>query len=263
MSENQDLPIPDQSRIAFVYNGQTVTFDENRFIDVTQMWRASGSPPMKKFAEWRRYSGATFITDLAKEHRVGIAHLIRVTRGGGSNPSSTSAHWQVALAYAKYLSNEFHRFVNEAFREWAEEKANPDLKVDRAVDGYRRKGWDDQRIAARVDGVVQRKLFTDTLKVHGVQGSGYALCTDAINKEVLGGSAKEIKLSRGVPAKAVTRDHLETYELAGIRFAEAMASKRMTEGCTHGSGPCCKVCREAGEAVGSAMVKMGLAPVGR
>ena len=34
----------------------------------------------------------------------------------------------------QYSGHEFHRFVNEAFREWAEEKANPDLKAERAID---------------------------------------------------------------------------------------------------------------------------------
>lgn len=261
MPLNQDLPVPDPASVAFVYNGHDITFDDKRFVCVTDMWRAAGSIPGREFKKWRSYQGANFIDSLAQNLKVRRADLTRSVTG---RPpwAGTWGHWQIALAYAKHLSPEFHRFVNEAFREWNEERVNPDLKVQRAVDGYRRRGWDDQRITARIEGVVQRKLFTDTLQAHGVAGRGYAICTDAINREVLGGTAKEVKLTRGLPAKAETRDHLEGYELAGIRFAEAMASKRITDGCAHGNGPCCNVCREAGHAVGMAMAKMGLAPIG-
>jgi hypothetical protein len=190
---------------------------------------------------------------------VGVAHLIRVTVGGGPKPSATWAHWQVALAYAKYLSNEFHRFVNEAFREWAEEQADPDLKARRAIEGYRRRGKDDGWILARLDGIVQRRRFTETLKDHGVQGAGFAICTDGINKEVLGHSARQLKRARGVPAGARTRDQLGALELAALRFAEAMAEERMGDDHVRGNAACGRLCREAGTATRRAMDSMGLA----
>jgi hypothetical protein len=259
MSKSKDLARRHSAGIAFTYNGQEVTFDEHRFIDVTQMWRAVGSPPNKKPSEWARHSGTReFVQSLADSLRVGIAHLWKSRTGNGVG--TTKVHWQIALAYAKYLSPEFHRFVNEAFREWTEERANPDLKVERAVEGYRRKGWDDERIAARIDGIVQRNILTDTLKSRGVDGLGYAICTDAINTEVLGGSAKAIKLAKGLPAKARTRDHLDSVQLAGLGLAEAMASRKIKDGCTHGNGSCCEVCRESGKAVAGAMAQMGYAP---
>src|SRR5262249_49670413 len=156
-----------------------------------------------------------------------ISHLIRASRKTRTDLGTTWAHWQIALAYAKYLSHEFHRFVNEAFREWAEEQADPDLKARRAIAGYRRRGKDDRWILARLDGIVQRRRFTDALKAYGVQGAGFARCTDGINKAVLGRSARQIKRARGVPPSARTRDQLDAVELAAIRFAEAMAEERI------------------------------------
>lgn len=251
----KDLPASRSAGIAFTYNDHAVLFDENRFIDVTQMWRAVGSPANKEFRAWKRKDGASFIRDLAKSLNVPQGHVFQSSRG---RTGRTWAHWQVAVAYAKYLSNEFHRFVNEAFREWAQEKADPDLKVKRAIEGYRHRGWDDRKIRARIEGIVQRNSFTAVLQEHGVVERGYAVCTDAINKEVLGGSAKEAKLSMGLGSKARVRDHLEPHQLAALQFAEAMASKRIEDSCSHGNGPCCNVCEQAGSVVRHAMNTMGL-----
>ena len=254
MPENSGLPAP--QGIAFHYQGHEVRYDENKFIDVTEMWRSVESPENKKFKDWKRKDGASFISDLSKDRKVPVGHLYKFTPGkhGGS-----WAHWQIAIAYAKYLSNDFHRFVNEAFREWAEENANPDLKITRGVEGYKRLGWDARRIEARIGGLVQRHLFTDMLKEHGVAGRGYAICTDAINREVLGASANQIRLARGLSPNAPVRDALETEELAAIGFAEAMARKKIDGDCAHGNGECCEVCRQSGQAVYAAMAAMGLA----
>jgi hypothetical protein len=168
VSKPSNLPATITPGIAFTYNETEVAFDERRLVNVTQMWRAVGSPPNKRFADWRRRVGASFIRDLAKDRGVAIRHLIRVSRKKGTDPGATWAHWQVAVAYAKYLSNEFHRFVNDAFREWAEERADPGLKARRAVEGYRRQGKDDRWIADRLDGIVRRNSFTGALKDHGV-----------------------------------------------------------------------------------------------
>jgi hypothetical protein len=162
--------------------------------------------------------------------------------------------------YAKYLSNEFHRFVNEAFREWAEEKADPDLKARRAVEGYRRQGKDDRWIADRRDSIVRRNSFTGTLNDRGVDGPVYAICSDAINKEVLGHPAGQIKRVRGASRKSVrTRDLLSPLELSALRFAEAMAEERVRGAGARGNAACRRVCREAGAATHRAMAAVGLA----
>lgn len=156
------LPARSDRRVAFTYNDHVVEFDDRRLVDVTQMWRAAGSPPNKEFKDWRRYVGASFVQDLANSLRVGKSHLIRSVSKRGDKGGGTWAHWQIALAYAKYLSNDFHRFVNEAFREWVEERADPGLKARRAVEGYERQGRDRVWIKERLDGIVERNDLTDT-----------------------------------------------------------------------------------------------------
>ena len=206
--------------VPFTYNGAAVTYDAGRMINLTEMWKAAGAVENRDPRIWRRREGRGFIADLALTLNVTQGHIIRGERGRGG---STWAHWQIALAYAKYLSHEFHRFVNEAFREWAEEKADPGLKLERAIAGYQRHGKDSAWIRVRTEGILVRHGLEGTLHNHGVEGVGYAACTDAINKRVLGGRAKQIKLARGLPAKARTLNHISMFDMSAVRFAEVMA----------------------------------------
>jgi len=237
--------------VAFNYGGVDVLFDDERLVSLTSMWEAAGKPANQSPYQWQRYAGAGFIADLAKTHKGGNAPFIKTRRGKGV--AGTWAHWQVAMAYAKHLSHEFHRFVNEAFKEWAEERNNPDLKAARAVEGYRRQKWDDAKIIARLEGIVQRKAFTDTLKDHEVKGSGYAICTDAINTKVLGAPAKKLRAGKKLPASVATRDSLETHEMAALRFAEAMAVKRINDSNVRGNRACRDTCAFAGTVVRNSM----------
>lgn len=50
-----------------------------------------------------------FVEFLAETHNMGNSHVIVVKRGKGGG---TFGHWQVGLAYAKYLSPEFHMWCN-------------------------------------------------------------------------------------------------------------------------------------------------------
>ena len=75
-------------------------------VSMTDMWRAAGSDPSRKPSEWMRSrTGKRFFDHLMLIKNVGISHLISVESGrnGGA-----WAHWQVALAYAKFLSPKFH-----------------------------------------------------------------------------------------------------------------------------------------------------------
>lgn len=98
-----------------VYNGSEIRA-KNEMLSLTDMWKAAGSPVNQSPAQWARTPRAsTFIE--AVGFNVGKSHneVFRSVRGG-RNPG-THAHWQVGLAYAKYLSDEFHMWCNEVVRE--------------------------------------------------------------------------------------------------------------------------------------------------
>lgn len=83
---------------------------------ITDLWRAHGAIASRKPKEWLRSADAQRLFEfLSDSLEGGNSHLTkaRKTAGGGGD---TWAHWQLALAYAKWLSPEFHARVNEIYR---------------------------------------------------------------------------------------------------------------------------------------------------
>jgi len=113
---------------ALVINDPAIRFTDDKLVNLTDFWKAGSGDPSKKPAQWLKTDAAkAFIAELGKGEDI---HLIQITRGrfGG-----TFAHWQIALAYAKYLSPEFHIHCNNIIRRFVEEEQNPDMAVDRAT----------------------------------------------------------------------------------------------------------------------------------
>ena len=99
-------------------------------VSLTDMWKAQGSKPSRKPTFWLRHEGAVnFMESLAKKLNLDSQSLLTIKSGryGGG----TFAHKQIAIAYAKYLSPEFHMFVNDVFMEKMEEEANPELSYEK------------------------------------------------------------------------------------------------------------------------------------
>jgi prophage antirepressor-like protein len=133
------------------------------------------------------------------------------------------------------------------FRAWAAGiLADPDKALIHAVSKYKRQGRSDNWIKARLDGKLNRRHFTDTLKEHGVEGIGYAKCSDAINVPILGAPAKQIQQARGV---VHTRDGLDDVELAAISLAEAVARRSIDQENRWGNSQCEEACGDAARKV--------------
>lgn len=97
-----------------VYEGQVIRPD-GELLCLTDMWRAAGSDPKKGPAEWSRWQGSQqFIEFICDQHGISHDGCFRVVRGG-TDPG-TWAHWQIAMAYAKYLSPAFHAWCNKVVR---------------------------------------------------------------------------------------------------------------------------------------------------
>jgi len=96
-----------------VYNGIELAQKGDTF-SLTAFWKAAGSEEAKRPANWSRKDGKDFIAHVAEIHNVPVRHIIKGTRGKGG---VTYAHWQIALAYARYLNHDFHMWCNEVVRE--------------------------------------------------------------------------------------------------------------------------------------------------
>jgi hypothetical protein len=140
-------------RLSLAYSGQAIR-DDDEFLCLTDMWKSAGGDAGRKPAEWLRSAQAEdFLAFVAESKEVEISHLIRKTRGqaGQTGGGATWAHWQIAFAYAKWISPAFHAWCNEAAREAMRGRAvvNDRIKlyIVETPAEYRRL-WEDEAIDA-------------------------------------------------------------------------------------------------------------------
>lgn len=107
---------------------------------------------------------------------------------------------------------------------------------------------DQAWLEARLTGKRTRGEFTDTLKRHGVEGLGYATCTNAVYEPLLGGNATQLKTQiaqrTGLPVKAIKpRDHLDVHQLADLRVTEQVIAGQMGLADVQGNREAERYCR--------------------
>lgn len=242
------------SNITTEFNGVSISFQGKDMINLTDLWKASGADANKATKYWRRNEGTSFIKALAEVLNVIENHLIKTTRGKNGG---TWAHWQIALAYAKYLSPQLHMHVNQVFKERLEEESNPELAYsrgrERALKGWRKEGKTDSWVNDRIKGMEQRKVFTSILGKHGVTGAGYGKCTDSIHEPLLGKPTHIIKQELGIKKGDSIRNHVGNIENIGIRLAEALAGENIEKRGYHGTEQCSMVCYDASSSISRAI----------
>ena len=110
------------------------------------------------------------------------------------------------------------------------------------------------RIQKRLLSKGVRVQFVTELYDRGVQdGWQIASCTNAIYQPLLGGTAKEIKAQRNLPAKANLRENLNTLDLVSVMFAEELATRDMRAENTTGYPECKSVTERAARKVKKAL----------
>lgn len=185
--------------------------------------------------------GRDFIDFVASSLNVNAADIYRATRGKGGG---SWAHWQIALAYAKYLSPALHMQVNEVYARF--KKADVTLAANIAERASPEK---QEWLAKRTAGIVARKSLTSTLAAHGVHGKGYADCTNAVYRNVLGGKKSEIVTRRNLDKDANLRDHMDVEQLIATAMSEVVARKRIVRHNARGNEHCVAECMSAAASV--------------
>ncbi len=186
--------------------------------------------------------------------KLGLIVTRSKAKSASQSEQGTYAVPNIAIAYAEYLSPEFHAWALTAIKERIEEEAIPELAYsrgrERAFKGWKRQGKSDDWIQDRINGIDNYKQHTAVLKAHGVgiegRSNGYAKCADAINEEILGGRSKTIKASLGLNKRSdKLRDHLQRVQLTALSFAEAMADEDIETNNLHGNQQCTNACSTA------------------
>jgi len=227
-----------------VVYGIRIREDANGNVCLDDIHRLAERPKNREPSEWRRLpSTKTLIEALVR--RAGksrsdrnltietAAYYNRAARG-------TFAHPILATAYAGYLSPDLEIEIRAVYLRYrAGDATLADDILQRASPAANR--W----AATRALGRAARHDYTRTLDRHGVEGIGYALCTNAIYTQILDGKAQQLKDRRGVKPGENLRDAMTTAELAYVMAAEALATDRIEGEARWGNQDCEQATRKS------------------
>ena len=94
-----------------------------------------------------------------------------------------------------------------------DEVFDPSIAINRAIDYYKRRGYDDKWIKARLDGIIDRHKLTDVWKEGGISKEyEYGVLTNEIYKEWSGMKASEYKAYKGLRKESL-RDNMSDIEV--------------------------------------------------
>lgn len=231
---------------ALTIGNKVVRCDAAGLISLTDLFQAAEAAG---FAEgkrdprrWKLQDGEQFIAFLAENLHVPIRDIYKSSKARTDRGGGTFAHWQIALAYAKYLSPELHMQVNEVY---ARAKSGDVTLADEIADNATpaQQEW----LAKRLQGKVARARFTSTLSEHGVVGRGFGDCTNAIYRATMGGSKKEICAANGIEYKKTRslRDAMNIEELIATSMAELVAAKQIQKFNVRGNSACADECHRS------------------
>lgn len=174
----------------------------------------------KRMSEEERSELSTFCRQLklkstdGKSYKTDVADMQGVFRIIQSVPSPKAEPFKMWLA--------------EVGKERIDEIIDPELTIDRALEGYARKGYSREWINQRLQAIQVRKELSDTWQDHGVKaGNEYAILTNEISKAWSGMTTREYKDFKGLK-KENLRDNMSTTELILNMLAET-ATKDIAE----------------------------------
>lgn len=122
----------------------------------------------------------------------------------------------------------FKMWLAEVGKDRIEETIDPELAIDRALETYLKKGYDEDWIHQRILSIRVRNELTDEWQKRGVEkGKEFAILTDEITKAWSGMTTRKYKNLKGL-TKENLRDNMSTTELILNMLAET-ATKDISE----------------------------------
>ncbi len=126
-----------------------------------------------------------------------------------------------AEPFKLWLANLGSERIDEVF--------DPEIAVNRAVEYYRKRGYDDKWIKARLSGIVDRFKLTDVWKESGItKDYEYGILTNEIYKSWSGMKANEYKKFKGLRKESL-RDNMTDIEVALTDLGEIATRELVKE----------------------------------
>lgn len=123
----------------------------------------------------------------------------------------------------------FKMWLASLGKERIDEVFDPEIAINRAIDYYHKKGYDDKWIKTRLIGIVDRLKLTDAWKEAGINKNfEYAMLTNEIYKEWSGMTASEYKEFKGLRKESL-RDNMTDLEVILTDLGETATRELIKE----------------------------------
>lgn len=137
-------------------------------------------------------------------------------------------------------------------KERIDEVFDPELAINRAVEYYRKRGYDDKWIKSRLTGIVDRFKLTDVWKDSGItKNYEYGILTNEIYKSWSGMKANEYKAYKGLRKESL-RDNMTDIEIVLTELGEVATRELVKEYKPYGLNQNKKIARMGGSAAKAA-----------
>ena len=159
-------------------------------------------------------------------------HALKMTAADGKKRLTDVADTEQLLRLVQSIpspkAEPFKLWLAQVGRDRIEETIDPELAIDRALETYLKKGYDEDWIHQRILSIRVRNELTDEWQKRGVEkGKEFAILTDEITKAWSGMSTRKYKNFKGL-TKENLRDNMSTTELILNMLAET-ATKDISE----------------------------------
>ncbi len=177
-------------------------------------------------------------------------HALKMTAPDGkmrlTDVADTGQLLRIIQSIPSPKAEPFKTWLAEVGRERIEETIDPELAIDRALETYLKKGYDEEWIHQRILSIRVRNELTNEWQKHGVQkGAEYAILTDEITKAWSGMTTRKYKNHKGL-TKENLRDNMSTTELILNMLAEASTTDISKEEHPQGLSENIKVAKRGG-----------------
>jgi hypothetical protein len=157
-----------------------------------------------------------------------ICSQLKMTAHDGKNRITDVADTEQLLRIIQSVpspkAEPFKLWLAKVGSERIDETLDPELSIDRAIQGYRRLGYSENWINQRIKSIEVRKALTDEWDKSGVkQGEEYASLTDLMSRTWSGMTTREYKRFKGLK-KENLRDNMTNTELVLNMLAEVAAT---------------------------------------
>lgn len=181
-----------------------------------------------------------------------ICSQLKMTAYDGKNRLTDVADTEQLLRIVQSVpspkAEPFKLWLARVGSERIDETLDPELSIDRAIQGYRRLGYSESWINQRVKAIEVRKALTDEWDKSGVkQGAEYASLTDLMSRTWSGLSTREYKRYKGLK-KENLRDNMTNTELVLNMLAEVAATDISVERQPSGYAESAEAAREGATA---------------